>query len=148
MMERLFMPILFSGMFASMVSGATLDSVDLSVYQWKIRLLFLFAPSEEYPLYLSLKKEIEHQANEVLDRDLRVVHVLEKGKSHFDSEDLGAGQVLSLKKRLSVSPGEFTIILVGKDGGEKFRQNRIVKLKEIFQIIDAMPMRQQEMKKK
>ena len=39
-------------------------------------------------------------------------------------------------------------ILVGKDGGVKFRQDRIVELKEIFRVIDAIPMRQQEMKKK
>ena len=147
-MERLLMLILFCSMFASMASGGALDSIDLNAYQWKHRLLFLFVPSENDPAYLSLKSEIEHQPNEVLDRDLLVVHVPEKGEGRFGKERLSAGQVLSLWKHLSASPGQFTTILVGKDGGEKFRQTGMIRLKEIFQIIDAMPMRQQEMKKK
>lgn len=148
MMERLFMPILFSGMVAGMASGATPDSVDLSVHQWKNRLLFLFAPSEEDPSYFSLKREIEHQAMGVLDRDLLIAHVLEKGEGRLGNMPLNSGQALSLRKQLFVPPGQFTVILIGKDVGEKFRQDRKVELKDIFKIIDAMPMRQQEMKKK
>ena len=148
MIERLFMPILFSGMVAGMASGATPDSVELNVYQWKNRLLFLFAPSEDDPYYLSLKREIEHHAMGVLDRDLLIAHVLEKGEGRLGKVPLNSGQALSLRKQLSVPPGQFMVILIGKDGGEKFRQDGTVELKEIFQIIDAMPMRQQEMKKK
>ena len=39
-------------------------------------------------------------------------------------------------------------ILVGKDGGVKLRQNAQVKLNDIFALIDAMPMRQEEMRQK
>ena len=80
------MLILFFGMFASMASGGALDSIDLNAYQWKHRLLFLFVPSENDLSYLSLKEEIEHQAKEVLDRDLLVVHVPEKGEGRFGEE--------------------------------------------------------------
>jgi hypothetical protein len=135
-------------MFASMASGGAIDSIDLNAYQWKNRLLFLFVPSEEDPSYLSLKKEIEHQAKEVLDRDLLIAHVLEKGEDRLGNVRLNSGQALSLRKHLSVPPGKFMVILIGKDGGEKFRQDRNVELKEIFKIIDVMPMRRQEMKKK
>ena len=142
------MLILFCSMFASMASGGAIDSIDLNAYQWKHRLLFLFVPSEEDPSYLSLKTEIEHQAKEVSDRDLLIAHVLEKGEGRWGTVRLSSGQAFSLRKKLSVPPGQFMVILVGKDGGEKFRQDRIVELKEIFRVIDAMPMRQQEMKKK
>jgi hypothetical protein len=148
MMERLFMLILFCSMFSSIASGSALGFIDLNAYQWKNRLLFLFLPSEEDPSYLSLKKEAEHQAKEVLDRDLLITHVFENGEGRLGMERLSSGQGLSLRKHLSVQPGQFMSILIGKDGGEKFRQDRIVELKEIFKIIDAMPMRQQEMKKK
>jgi hypothetical protein len=146
MMERLFMLILFCSMFASAASEGA--PIDLNAYQWKNRLLFLFVPSEEDPSYFSFKKEIEHQAKEVLDRDLLIAHVLEKGEGRLGKERLSSGQALSLRKHLSVPPGQFMSILVGKDGGVKFRRDRIVELKEIFRVIDAMPMRQQEMKKK
>ena len=38
------------------------------------------------------------------------------------------------------------MILIGKDGGEKQRWSEPVEPQEFFQIIDAMPMRQDEMK--
>jgi hypothetical protein len=122
--------------------------IDLNAYQWKNRLLFLFATSEEDPSYFSLKEEIEHQAMEVLDRDLLIAHVLEKGEGRWGKVRLSSEQAFSLRKELSVPPGQFMVILIGKDGGEKFRQDRNVELEEIFNIIDAMPMRQQEMKMK
>lgn len=95
-----------------------------------------------------MKEEIDHRAKEVLDRDLLIVHLPEKGEGRLGSERLSTGQSLSLRKRLSVPPGQFMTILFGKDGGEKFRQARMVGLKEVLGIIDAMPMRQQEMKQK
>jgi len=124
------------------------DSIDLNAYQWKNRLLLLFAPSEKDPSYLSIIREIERQTRELLDRDLLIVHVLEKGESRLGKEPLNPGQVLFLKRHFSIPQGQFVIILVGKDGGEKLRQDRPVELKEVFRIIDAMPMRRQEMEKK
>lgn len=40
----------------------------------------------------------------------------------------------------------FTVILVGKDGGEKLRTHEVLSLQKLYGTIDAMPMRQQEMK--
>ncbi len=39
-----------------------------------------------------------------------------------------------------------TMVLVGKDGDEKARWNRVVNPQEIFDLIDSMPMRQSEMR--
>jgi len=138
---------LFVGMFAGVALGKDPNSLDLNAYQWKNRLLLLFASSEEDLAYLTLKKVIDCQAMEVKDRDLLVFYVLERGESRLDQERLNPHQALFLKQRLSVPSGRFTIILIGKDGGEKIRQESPVDLREIFAIIDAMPMRQLEMKK-
>jgi hypothetical protein len=43
--------------------------------------------------------------------------------------------------------GNFAIILTGKDGGDKFRSTKSVTLQKLYSIIDAMPMRIEEMKK-
>jgi len=139
---------IFMGLWA--VNGLARDpvSIDLNSFKWKNRLLFLFASSEEDRFYLALKEEITRQGMEIRDRDLLVFEVFEKGESRLGKEHLSSGQVLALRKHLSVRSGQFMIILIGKDGGEKLRQDRLVELKEIFGIIDAMPMRQQEMRKK
>ena len=138
---------LFIGTWTTNGLANDLNPVDLSAYQWKNRLLILFASSEENQAYLALNEEITRQGKEVRDRDLLIFHLFEKGKSRLGTQPLTPGQVLSLKKHLSLPPGPFWIILIGKDGGEKLRQDRPVELKEIFQIIDAMPMRRQEMRK-
>jgi hypothetical protein len=39
-----------------------------------------------------------------------------------------------------------TIILVGKDGGEKHRTHNVITAQQLFALVDAMPMRQAEMR--
>lgn len=39
------------------------------------------------------------------------------------------------------------VILIGKDGGEKYRKSTILSNENLFAIIDAMPMCRTEMKK-
>ena len=41
----------------------------------------------------------------------------------------------------------FTFILIGKDGGEKYRSEKLVPNRELFGLIDAMPMRRNEVKR-
>ena len=55
-------------LFTGAALGQDTVSVDLNAYQWKNRLLLLFASSEEDQAYLTLKKEIDRQAMEVKDR--------------------------------------------------------------------------------
>lgn len=52
-----------------------------------------------------------------------------------------------LQQQFNVPPGRFTVILVGKDGTEKYRTDSLLIPKALFAIVDAMPMRKAEMKK-
>ena len=52
-----------------------------------------------------------------------------------------------LNKKYHIKEGSFTVILLGKDGTEKFRTDEILLPQKLFAIIDAMPMRQAEMNK-
>ena len=53
----------------------------------------------------------------------------------------------SLLVKYNVSKTEFTVLLVGKDGTEKYRTNSILQINNLFAIIDAMPMRKAEMRR-
>ena len=53
----------------------------------------------------------------------------------------------SLFVKYNVSKTKFTVLLVGKDGTEKYRTNSILQMNNLFSIIDAMPMRKAEMLK-
>ncbi len=53
-----------------------------------------------------------------------------------------------LAKRYHVKSGQFTVLLIGRDGGEKYRAHEPVTTKRLFGIIDAMPTRQLEIREK
>ena len=42
----------------------------------------------------------------------------------------------------------FRIVLIGKDGGVKLDQAKGISIQEVFDLIDTMPMRQAEIRKK
>ena len=75
----------------------------------------------------------------------------------FQKDSIGLAERHLIVKQ--VKPGEylyksyqikldepFTVILIGKDGGEKYRSNSILDVDRLFAMVDAMPMRQAEMR--
>ena len=63
----------------------------------------------------------------------------------FEDGTAGSG---AARREYNVQRGTFAAILVGKDGGEKFRSGEPVRPEILFDLIDAMPMRQREMQNK
>ena len=122
--------------------------MDLSQFQWKNRLLLLFAPNRNHPLFDVLQKSIATQQTEVADRDLVIFEILESGASRMDTSDIDPQVAQSLRDKFDVRPGRFTVILVGKDGGIKLNRQDQTRLEDIFALIDAMPMRLEEMRQK
>jgi hypothetical protein len=123
-------------------------SMDLTQFQWKNRLLFLFAPDASNPHFNRLQSEITKQPYEVEDRDLVIFEVLEQGPSRMNTTPLNRQTANSIRDHFDVPQRLFTLILVGKDGGVKLKRNDQVNLADIFGLIDSMPMRQKEMQQK
>jgi hypothetical protein len=122
--------------------------MDLTQFQWKNRLLFLFAPDSNNPLFKKLQSEIIAQKAEVEDRDLVVFEVLERGPSRMNTSQLDRQMADSIRDRLAIPQVTFTLILVGKDGGIKLKRNDQANLDEVFELIDSMPMRKNEIRQK
>jgi hypothetical protein len=137
-------------MIAVLLIGSTrhacATSPDLSQFLWKNRLLFLFAPNREDRRFDSLHQSLTAQKAEVADRDLVVFEILDVGNSKMDMSLLDSQSAQSLRKKFSVPRDRFTVILVGKDGGIKLNSRDPTRLEDIFALIDAMPMRQEEMR--
>lgn len=45
-------------------------------------------------------------------------------------------------------PAAFSVVLIGRDGGEKLRQSTPLAAADLFAVVDAMPMRQAEMRER
>ena len=128
--------------------NAMAASLDLSQFQWKNRLLFLFAPSRNHPLFDTLHKSLETQQAEVADRDLVIFEILESGPSSMNMNTLDPQTAQSLRQKFNAPRSGFTVLLIGKDGGIKLNRQGQTRLKDVFAMIDAMPMRQEEMRQK
>jgi hypothetical protein len=129
-------------------AGKPMDVNNLKQYQWQNRLLFLFATSAEDPAFQSLSREVDQNLDGIRDRDLLVFRVLSEGLSLLGPQEISPEEAARLRRRFGISPGAFTVVLVGKDGGVKLKRSGQIALSDIFGLIDSMPMRRREMRTK
>ena len=105
----------------------------LKDYRWTNRVIITFSNSEENPDRRFLIQQIKQYPCEYRKRDL--VHIdLIQGSDEYNR----LSQKFSLPERNS-----FKLLLIGKDGEIKLSTNR-VELKDVFSLIDTMPMRKRE----
>jgi hypothetical protein len=119
---------------------------DLKKHQWQNRIILLkdihfdsVKLQNQLNLLLSTNEKLK-------DRDLLVFIVTDK--SVYDESkkktDLNSSAIIK-KYNMADFNG---LLLIGKDGGVKFRKGFIVNPKTIYDLIDGMPMRKTEMKSK
>ena len=132
--------------FAQLLTG-NVHAYDLSQHLWKNRLLFLVSDSTADPPLSAQREAIETLRTEVVDRDL-VVFELFAASGNVDSQVLSAEDVAGLRRQLGVAPGDRQLILVGLDGGIKRRGELETELQVVFEQIDGMPMRRQELRER
>ncbi len=104
----------------------------LAPYRWNQRVVILAAGSGSDATLKAQKAILAADPQGWSERNLVLVEYLGDRRQ-------------TARKDLRLKDG-FQFVLVGKDGGVKFRSHQLVTLPELFRIIDAMPMRQQEMR--
>ncbi|MEH1967865.1 DUF4174 domain-containing protein [Nostoc sp.] len=135
---------------ADIVQGSTnhaikMSSFNLSSQKWKNRVLLVFAPSVDNHTYQQQIQLLQGHNSGFADRDLVLVQVLATDESYANIEPIDESSAAKLRERFGVDKENFRVILVGKDGGIKRSDTTPVQATAIFEEIDAMPMRQQEM---
>lgn len=105
------------------------------------RVLLIFAPSTEDVRARRQLHILDPHRDDSDQRDLVTVLLTPGQESIFPSSEQ-----TSVRKSLHIAPGEFAVVLVGKDGGEKLRSTEPIAWNELASTIDAMPMRQDEIK--
>ncbi|MEN9938132.1 MAG: hypothetical protein RLZZ387_4711 [Chloroflexota bacterium] len=127
--------------------GDTTNRLDLGRYQWRNRLLLLFAPAADDPLFVTQQDALAAHHTGLAERELLVFVLFEATDGAGDSQVVTAAQAAELRARFGVPTGAFTILLVGKDGTEKLRSQGVVPAADLFGLIDSMPMRRDEMRR-
>jgi hypothetical protein len=162
MKPRLLLVFLFFGGAAALLAmpaaaqddaSDAADGFRLSDVKWQRRVLVLFAPSADDAAYRQQLRLFRTAPDSAFaERDLMLLDVPAEGSPRRRTwETKDAARDLSdeasgrLRKRFDVPAGSFALVLVGKDGTEKRRDEAPVPPEAIFAEIDAMPMRQREM---
>ncbi len=134
--------LLFSAMnsWAQVKTGSTMT---LDEMRDKYRLLLVFSPHPNQDSQFAKQMQILNDPKAELGaRDVVVLAV----PNVSGSQAVSAQEQLRLRSKFHVTGDQFTVVLVGKDGGEKFRSHDPVTIVRLNVLIDAMPMRQQEVR--
>ncbi len=121
---------------------------DMNRYTWKNRPVLLFAPKVEDKRFQQMKQQVNTLKEGIEDREIVVIEILQEGQSKAEGRPLPDDKVTALRKQYDIEPDKFALLLVGKDGGIKARWFEPIDVKQIFGNIDAMPMRQREMRER
>jgi len=109
------------------------------------RPVLIFAPTRDPRLKQQVETFSSHR-NDLIERQIMLVPSFDKYAGPVDREIITflPQEEPFLRKRFHVSDKDFTVILIGKDGGEKLRSSEVLPFDKLRNIIDAMPMRRQE----
>ena len=92
-------------------------------------------------------RTLNEHAAEARERDLVPVALPYNNPSPTPAQ-FSATDSEAVRRHFHVAPGDFVVILVGKDGGAKLRSAKPLSMEKLIETIDAMPMRQEEMRSK
>ena len=133
--------------FTAMTS-AFADQNPLAAYQWQNRIVLLYAQKQNDERLRSQRESLLQHQDALADRELVVLRVTEDEPPEAVFENIsGSGFFGNLIDFFDLGQDDFTLLFIGKDGTEKLRRNKVTEPREIFDLIDSMPMRQREMKR-
>ncbi len=111
----------------------------LENYTWQKRVLLIVSPSAADEKCIQQKAIAEAKLGEMQERDLEIITLFADNISEADK--------IYLDNKFNINYSQFNVVLIGKDGGSKLAANEPIAAHKLFEIIDAMPMRREEMKK-
>ncbi|WOI53333.1 DUF4174 domain-containing protein [Parvularcula sp. LCG005] len=127
----------------------------LETFEWERRLVVYGTTSDAIePLEKLLRQDTQIHRSGFAERDIVTVMVHGTDDELTDYADpktphrrltpTERSQVLDL---LGTADADFVIVLIGLDGTEKGRWTDVISTEDIFELVDAMPMRQQELRR-
>ena len=117
----------------------------LAAMREQSRPLLIFAPKPDDPqLGLQLRTLDEHSAD-AHDRQLVPIALPYQAPANT-AVQFTTAEADTLRRRFHIAPADFAVILIGKDGGPKLHSMHPLSITKLNATIDAMPMRQEEMR--
>lgn len=119
----------------------------IDTHKWKNRVLIFSAASPTNIGYKRQEQLMSKGKKGMKERDLVIYKLYDDHWVDYKGNLLTKKQASTIRRAYEIPEGQFMVVLIGKDGGVKMRKNDIVSTREIFALIDTMPMRKQEMQR-
>jgi hypothetical protein len=119
----------------------------LQPFKWQKRVVLVFAANAADARWQRQQELLKQADQELTARDLVVLGVLGNQVSAINTRMSNMPKPDLLREQYKIKPDDFTVVLIGKDGTEKYRAQDVIKPGAIFHIVDAMPIRQQEIRR-
>lgn len=113
----------------------TMNAGTLEGLRWKKRVIVIYAPSGSERQLARQEQSLRTHEAELNERDVTQILLREPAENR------------KIADRFKLAEAGFTVLLIGKDGGEKLRSHDVVSPATLCHLIDSMPMRQEEMRK-
>ena len=137
--------VIVAGISAALAPAQAMAmAAELSDYLWQSRPLLVFAPSEGDPRLDETMRRIEASRCDFVNRDMVLGRIVTEGTSTLDGDVVDTTQAQRLASEFGIGASGFSVVLIGKDGGEKLRVNDVPDLQTVYAVIDGMPMRGRE----
>jgi monofunctional biosynthetic peptidoglycan transglycosylase len=120
----------------------------MSTYRWQKRPLLLFAEDEGDARLRRQLSDVEATRDRFDERDMVLIVILSAGTSRAEERALTTDAADHLRTSNGVDGSTFALRLVGKDGGVKLQSRDVVPMEALYDLIDAMPMRREEMRQR
>ena len=132
---------LLAGIINSMSLPTSAFGSGLQKFWWDSRLIIIFSPSTLNNDFNTQTRHVEPSVGGLVERHMRIVKVVGRGPVKVDGRIDTTLNGLELRTEYRVLKKQFSVILIGKDGDEKGRWLKPVRLEKIFDLVDEMPMR-------
>ncbi len=127
-------------------NASAADEIEFNLDQarWTDRILVIAADSAQQQDLLAMTRQADAHACEFSNRDLRLLVIIAASTMLLDGQAVEAQSAARMIARLAPADTPFALLLIGKDGAIKQRWRSAVPVREIFALIDGMPMRRGE----
>lgn len=108
------------------------------------RPLILVTPSLDNADYRRIREQL-HAQRDAFEQRKMVLYSIEAGNGHRAGRPMTSHETQAVLEAMDVAPGgPLTVILVGMDGGKKMQLEGFVPPRQVFDIIDNMPIRRSD----
>ncbi|SHG99623.1 DUF4174 domain-containing protein [Winogradskyella jejuensis] len=126
----------------TLLFSSCLFAQDTNAHLWKERVIIISGNEAARDTIDAQFHRFESQLKELRDRKLVIYRCINKFCVYYDSKSKP-----KMFNREETSEN-FSISLFGLDGGKKFSSTEVIESNVIFNLVDSMPMRRQELRNK